>query len=69
MWCKFLKFQNKLFLVESWHCLPNNFSTRSYTNAKHSTRKKNLIQYDEKVFRADFKNGAKKKIEPLGKNL
>ena len=40
MWCTFFNLKNKLFLVESWHCLPNIFSTRFYTNAKQSTRKK-----------------------------
>ena len=68
MWCNFFHFQNKLFLVESWHCLPNNFSTRSYTNAKHSTRKK-ICSDRIKQFFVEISKIVLKKIEPLGKNL
>ena len=57
-------------MVKSWHCLPNNFSTRFYTKANKSTQKTNLFRCGCgcEAGPRDFKNGVKK-IGPLGKKF
>ena len=55
-------------VVELWHCLPTNFSTRFYTNKKHSTQTKicsnGVVKPFLKISKMVFK-----KIGPLSKKL